>query len=65
MDMVSVRISIPHDMAPFVDEMDQGMAFERNAMMLYPLIQNMTISHGKAAELLGVHKFTLIDFSKK
>ena len=30
--------------------------------MLYPFIQNLTISHGRAAEILGVHKFDLIDF---
>lgn len=32
----------------------------RNAMILYPLIANDIISHGKAAEMLGVDKFSLI-----
>jgi len=31
-------------------------------MILYPFIHNLTISHGRAAEILGVHKFDLIDF---
>ena len=31
-------------------------------MILYPLIQNRTISHGRAAEILGVHKTDLIEF---
>ncbi len=31
-------------------------------MILYPLIQNLTISHGRAAEILGVSKLDLIDF---
>ena len=36
--------------------------FARNAMFLYPFIQNLTISHGRAAEILGVHKTDLIEF---
>ena len=31
-------------------------------MILYPFIQNLTISHGRAAEILGVHKTDLIEF---
>ena len=31
-------------------------------MMLYPFIKSLVISHGRAAEILGVHKFDLIDF---
>nr|WP_252198619.1 UPF0175 family protein [Clostridium sp. MCC353] len=29
-------------------------------MLLYPYIQDCTISHGKAAEILGMHKLDLI-----
>ena len=65
MNMVPVRIMVPQAMAPYVDTSDQSASFERNAMILYPLIQNLTISHGKAAELLGVHKFDLIAFYNK
>lgn len=32
----------------------------RNALLLYPSIANNTISHGRAAELLGMHKTELI-----
>ena len=62
MTMISIPITIPQDMAPYISEGDQKTNFERNAMMLYPLIQNMTISHGRAAEILGVHKLDLIEF---
>jgi hypothetical protein len=31
-------------------------------MLLYPFIKNMTISHGRAAEILGVRKTDLIGF---
>lgn len=33
----------------------------RNAMLLYPYIKNDTISHGKAAEMLGIPKMELIE----
>lgn len=33
----------------------------RNALSLYPYIRNQTISHGKAAEILGIRKAKLID----
>ncbi len=34
---------------------------ERNAMILYPLVHNLTISHGRAAEILGIGKWELIE----
>lgn len=33
----------------------------RNAMIFYPFIQRGEISHGYAAEILGVHKIDLIE----
>ena len=33
----------------------------RNALLLYPYILNQTISHGRAAEILGIGKSELID----
>lgn len=33
---------------------------ELNALMLYPYIKNLTISHGRAAEILGISKWELI-----
>lgn len=33
--------------------------------MLYPSIANNTISHGRAAELLGMHKMELIKLYSK
>ena len=38
-----------------MDEVDK-----RNAMKLYPDIENGTISYGKAAEILGMNKLDLI-----
>ena len=37
----------------------------RNALLLYPYILNQTISHGRAAEILGICKSELIDLYDK
>jgi len=62
MEMMTIPMSVPKGMAPYLADTDQDHSFVRNAMMLYPFIQNHTISHGRAAEILGVHKFDLIEF---
>ena len=62
MKTVSIQIDVPEDMKSYLDNEDQELEFQRNAMFLYPFIRNMTISHGRAAEILGVHKTDLIEF---
>ena len=62
MDMMTIPMTVPRAMAPYLDDKEQDHSFERNAMMLYPYIQDLTISHGKAADILGVNKLDLIDF---
>ena len=39
---------------------DALMDARQRAMLLYPFIQNGTISHGRAAEILGMSKWSLI-----
>ena len=41
------------------------MELTRNALLLYPYIANQTISHGRAAEILGIRKSELIDIYDK
>ena len=62
MDMMTVKMDIPAGMVPYYTEADEERLFARNAMMLYPLIQDLTLSHGKAAEILGINKIDLIEF---
>ncbi|MBR1686322.1 MAG: UPF0175 family protein [Clostridia bacterium] len=62
MTMRSITLSVPEDMIPYFVDEDGRQEFARNAMMLYPLIQQQTISHGRAAEILGVRKTDLIEF---
>jgi len=65
MEMIKVEIDVPKDMIPFVVTKDADVQLKRNALLLYPFIQNNTISNGKAAELLGMHKLDLIDLYGK
>ena len=63
MRTVDVLLTVPEGMAPYLlDDTDTSDSFERNAMLLYPLIRKAIISHGRAAEILGVHKTDLIEF---
>lgn len=60
MEMKKVEITVPEEMLPFILIADDETQLKRNAMLLYPYIQDCTISHGKAAEILEVHKLDLI-----
>ena len=62
MDTVTVPMTVPKGALPYLDESDSQQMFSRAAMMLYPLIKETVISHGRAAEILGVHKTDLIEF---
>ena len=62
MELATVQISVPKGMVSLIETPNVSTAMERNAMMLYPYIKNMTISHGRAAEILGVKKIDLIEF---
>ena len=61
MKTVNIQLTVPEDMVPYLAD-DMEHSFERNAMVLFPYIQNLTISYGRAAEILGVHKTDLIEF---
>ena len=60
MTMQSVSIKIPDSMVEYADVQNESEELMRNAMILFPYIQNETISHGKAAQILGIHKMDLI-----
>lgn len=60
MTMTEVSISVPQMMAEYTVSDDEKTTLTRNAMILFPYIQNDTISHGKAAQILGIHKMDLI-----
>lgn len=61
MKTMSIEVSFPEGMIQYIASDDPDLALRQNAMLLYPLINNLTISHGRAAELLGIHKRDLLE----
>lgn len=57
----SVTINVPKEMTKYLMVNDPETELSRNALLLYPYILNQTISHGRAAEILGIRKSELID----
>lgn len=60
MESAKIEISVPKEMILYVNSKDKKEELERNALILYPYIKNLTISHGRAAEILGIRKLDLI-----
>lgn len=61
MNLVNINIKVPEGMVTYIEPQSGGMELLRNALILYPYIMNGTISHGKAAEILGIFKYELIE----
>ncbi len=57
----SITLKIPTGMSKYLTAVDPETELTRNALLLYPYILNQTISHGRAAEILGIRKSELID----
>lgn len=57
----SVTIKVPVGMSKYLTVGNPETELTRNALLLYPYILNQTISHGAAAEILGIRKSELID----
>ncbi|MDO4961531.1 MAG: hypothetical protein Q4E57_06735 [Eubacteriales bacterium] len=65
MEYAELTLKMPKQMTYFFKSHDPQSIFETNAMILYPYIQNQTISNGCAAEMLGIDKWSLIEFYEK
>ena len=61
----SVTIKVPIGMSKYLVIDNPEAELKRNALLLYPYILNQTISHGRAAEILGIRKSELIDLYDK
>lgn len=57
----SVTIEVPVGMSKYLITVNPETELTRNVLLLYPYILNQTISHGRAAEILGIRKSELID----
>ncbi|MDE7311963.1 MAG: UPF0175 family protein [Eubacterium sp.] len=60
MELVGYEIKVSSEMKSFLSSLDKKAETQRNALLLYPYILNQTISHGRAAEMLGMNKYELI-----
>lgn len=58
--MAIVSMEMPDEMVEFAMPSNKDEQLKINAMILYPYIQQGMISHGKAAEILGIFKIDLI-----
>ncbi len=58
--MTSVNMEMPEEMVSFVMHSGREEQLKRNAMILYPYVYDGIISHGRAAEILGIFKMDLI-----
>lgn len=61
MTMKWIEINVPEAVVPYANVEGDRAVLLRNAMLLYPYIKKDTISHGKAAEMLGITKMELIE----
>lgn len=57
----AVTINVPVGMSKYLSSVNSETELIRNALILYPYILDQTISHGRAAEILGITKSKLID----
>lgn len=60
MTMTKVEIDVPEEIVPYTVLEDKEALMIRNAMLVYPYIKSGVLSHGKAAEMIGIHKIDLI-----
>ena len=58
--MTTIKMELPDEMIAFAKPSNKEDELKRNAMILYPYIKQGTISHGRAAEILGIFKMDLI-----
>lgn len=65
MNFTDVNIRVPVGMTMYLKPRDVKAELQRNALLLYPYIKDKTISHGKAAEILGISKYELIELYDK
>lgn len=64
MEYAEVQVRVPKEMQIYFSDdyaVDSSDELKRNALLLYPYIYKHIISHGRAAEILGIKKLDLID----
>lgn len=60
MEMTTIQLEIPVAMKPYISTEPKEELVQR-ALLLHPYIKNLTVSYGRAAEILGISKWELIE----
>ena len=60
MTLTETVIRVPEQMIAYIEPDSKSDELIRNAMIMYPYVKAGTISHGRAAEILGIPKNDLI-----
>ena len=57
--LAKVELEVPIDLLPYIGRKDDKL--KQYALLLYPYIHSGDLSHGRAAEILGMNRLDLID----
>ncbi len=60
MALTGVMIKVPEQMVSYVNPDNEQYETMRNALIMYPYITDGVVSHGRAAEIIGIKKWDLI-----
>ena len=65
MALTELVIKVPEQMVSYINADNKQAELERNAMIMYPYVKNGMISHGRAAQIIGMKKWDLITLYDK
>ena len=60
MPLTEAMIKVPVEMVSYINPDTKQNENIRNAMIMYPYVKSGVISHGKAAQIIGMKKWDLI-----
>lgn len=65
MALTETMIKVPEQMVSYINPNTKQNELERNAMIMYPYVRSGIVSHGKAAQIIGIKKWALITLYDK
>lgn len=65
MALTETMIKVPEQMVSYINPNTKQNELERNAMIMYPYVRSGIVSHGKAAQIIGIKKWDLITLYDK
>ncbi len=60
MALTETMIKVPEQMLSYINPDTKQNELQRNAMIMYPYVKSGAISHGRAAQIIGIKKWDLI-----